>query len=81
MSSINDMRKFKPGWDGYDGTPPTKGALSAAETIMNLMSIATPIPGSDGSVQIDAYGFGWECEVHFNPEGKLSGIIIERVGL
>jgi len=81
VSSIDDMRKLKPGWDGYDGVPPTEAALSAVETILNLMSIATPVPGSDGSVQIDAYGFGWECEVFFRPDGKLAGVIIERVDL
>ena len=65
------LRSLKPGWDSYGGKPITEEAIAAVDTL-------AVVPCSNGGVQIEMHRDGWDFEVYFGPDGKMTGVSAER---
>lgn len=67
---LDAFRTLAPGWDSYGGAPITTAALNTAAVI--LANPGTPIPCSDGGVQIEWHTSRVNAEIVIQPNGLLA---------
>jgi hypothetical protein len=65
---LEELRKLDPNWDGYNGIPPSKEAISAAKRFMDSLFI---VPSTDGGVQLEWHVHDVDLEIFLNLMGPL----------
>ncbi len=77
MKSIHDcidsFKSLKPGWDSYRAVAISTAACNIAHTIVNLcekrnMPAPSPVPCSDGGVQLEWHCGGIDLEIKARPD-------------
>lgn len=56
------------GWDGTGSTPPSPLAIAAARHM-------TPVPGGDGSIQLEMHAGGMDIEIEINSQGEVVSVL------
>ena len=66
------ITELAPNWDGYDGVPPTRAAISTAHAVANaLLHPPQVVPVNDGGVQLEWHIEGVDVEIAITPKGEV----------
>lgn len=67
LKDLESFRVLKRGWDSYDGSAISPKAIEAAKDLVRKLGSGwTPVPGSDGSVQLERHADGLDIEIYIN---------------
>lgn len=64
---LEELRNLRPGWDGYDGVPPTDAAMATARLLHYT-------PMSSGGIMIELHANGATVEIDIGADGRVVGV-------
>jgi hypothetical protein len=66
-SRLGGFRSLAQGWDSYSGKPISPKAIDKAYELLGLLRDGwTPVPCSDGSVQLESHENGVDIEIRIS---------------
>lgn len=65
LRAFSEMQR---NWDGRGSTPPSPLAIATARYM-------TPVPGGDGSIQLEMHAGGMDIEIEIDPQGKVISVL------
>jgi hypothetical protein len=74
MATLEELKALADGWHG----PKSKAITSAAiDTADNL----TPVPCSDGGLQLELHAGGVDIEITIRPDGQVADVYFARASV
>ena len=82
-ADLDHLRALQPGWDGYEGLPPTAQALTRAELLLARLAgtpLAGPscVPNPDGGLQLEWAVSSLYIELGIGPTGAFVDLDFRR---
>ena len=64
--ALRDIAALEANWDSYGAVPIDRRCLEHALFFMKNMGMWTPVPCSDGSIQLERHAGGMDMELHIS---------------
>ncbi len=71
MSTLEELRSLGDGWHGPGSKAPTVAAIETADNL-------TPVPMSNGGLQLELHAGGMDIEITINPDGQVVDVYAAR---
>lgn len=68
---LADFAHMRDGWDGHGSKAPTDDAIRTAANLV-------PVPGGDGSIQVEMHAGGADIEIEIAPDGTVKSVLWAR---